>query len=166
MILEGFTAAQACQLTSCTPHQLRYWDKVGLVKPSIQTTDGRPGRRRIYSFRDLVGLRVVKSLLDNGLSIQRVRRAWDYLRRSGDMDDHLANVRLVTDGQTIFAVAHDDAELLDALRQGQLAFFVKIDEIAQDVEDDITKFELDRENFRAMLRRVEDDVRGEAAEAG
>lgn len=163
--MEGFTAAQACQLTACTPHQLRYWDKVGLVKPSIQTTDGRPGRRRIYSFRDLVGLRVVKSLLDNGLSIQRVRRAWDYLRRNGDMDDHLAEVRLVTDGQSIFAIAHDDTELLDALRQGQLAFFVKIDEIAQDVEDDVSKFELDRETFRDMLRHVEDDVRIESQEA-
>ena len=137
--MEGFTAAQACELTSCTPHQLRYWDKVGLVEPSIQTTDGRPGRRRIYSFRDLVGLRVVKSLLDNGLSIQRVRRAWDYLRRTGDMDGHLAEVKLVTDGQSIFAVAHNDTELLDALRQGQLAFFVKIDEIALSVEDDVTK---------------------------
>jgi DNA-binding transcriptional MerR regulator len=156
--LEGFTAAQACELTSCTPHQLRYWDKVGLVKPSIQTTDGRPGRRRIYSFRDLVGLRVVKSLLDNGLSIQRVRRAWDYLRRTGDMDSHLAEVKLVTDGQSIFAVAHDETELLDALRQGQLAFFVKIDEIALSVEDDVTKFELDRKSFREMLRVVEDDV--------
>jgi DNA-binding transcriptional MerR regulator len=159
--LEGFTAAQACQLTSCTPHQLRYWDKVGLITPSLQTTDGRPGRRRIYSFRDLVGLRVVKSLLDNGLSIQRVRRAWDYLRRTGDMDDHLASVRLVTDGHSIFAIARDDDELLDALRQGQLAFFVKIDAIAADVEDDVTKFELDRESFREMIRRVEDDVRSE-----
>jgi DNA-binding transcriptional MerR regulator len=159
--LEGFTAAQACQLTSCTPHQLRYWDKVGLVKPSVQTTDGRPGRRRIYNFRDLVGLRVVKSLLDNGLSIQRVRRAWDYLRRTGNMDSQLAEVKLVTDGQSIFAVAHDDAELLDALRQGQLAFFVKIDEIALSVKDDISKFELDRASFRQMLRVVEDDVLAE-----
>ena len=159
--MEGFTAAQACQLTSCTPHQLRYWDKVGLVKPSVQTTDGRPGRRRIYNFRDLVGLRVVKSLLDNGLSIQRVRRAWDYLRRTGNMDSQLAEVKLVTDGQSIFAVAHDDAELLDALRQGQLAFFVKIDEIALSVKDDISKFELDRASFRQMLRVVEDDVLAE-----
>jgi DNA-binding transcriptional MerR regulator len=164
--LEGFTAAQACQLTSCTPHQLRYWDKVGLVEPSIQTTNGRPGRRRIYSFRDLIGLRVVKSMLDNGLSIQRVRRAWDYLRRTGDMDAELANVKLVTDGESIFAIAHDDAELIDALRQGQLAFFVRIDEITQDVEDDVTKFELDRESFLTLLRTVEDDVKLEVAEAG
>ncbi len=81
------------------------------------------------------------------------------------MDDHLADVRLVTDGQSIFAVAHDETELLDALRQGQLAFFVRIDEIAQDVEDDVTKFELDRASFREMLKLVEDDVIAETNEA-
>jgi hypothetical protein len=81
------------------------------------------------------------------------------------MDGHLADVKLVTDGQSIFAVAHDETELLDALRQGQLAFFVKIDEIAQDVEDDVTKFELDRASFREMLQLVNDDVVAESEEA-
>ncbi len=164
--MEGFTAQQATKLTSCTPHQLRYWDKVGLVKPSIQETGGRPGKRRLYSFRDLVALRVVKSLLDNGMSVQRVRRAWDYLRRTADMDTHLAEVRLVTDGRSIFKVARDEEELLDALRQGQLAFFVAIDEIARTVEDDVTRFELDRDRFLEMLRRVEDDVLSETEAAG
>ena len=163
--MDGYTAQQATRLTGCTPHQLRYWDKVVLVQPSIQQTGGRPGRRRLYSFRDLVALRVVRSLLDNGMSIQRVRRAWDYLRRTADMDAHLADVRLVTDGQTIFAVATDEDELLDALRQGQLAFFIAINEITQTVEDDVTKFELDRERFLEMLRRVEDDVMDETREA-
>lgn len=159
---EGFSAQQASQLTSCTAHQLRYWDRVGLVKPSIQGTGGRPGRRRLYSFRDLVALRVVRSLLDNGMSVQRVRRAWDYLRRSADMDQHLSEVQLVTDGQSIFKV-DDDAELLDALRKGQLAFFVEIDKITRSVAEDVSRFELDRENFLEMLRRVEDDVVGEAS---
>lgn len=163
--MDGFTAQQASKLTKCTAHQLRYWDKVDLVKPSLQSTDGRPGRRRLYSFRDLVALRVVKSLLDNGMSVQRVRRAWDYLRRTADMDTHLAEVRLVTDGHTIFRVAQDEDELLDALRQGQLAFFVAINEIARAVEDDVTRFELDRERFLEMLRRVEDDVNLEAESA-
>lgn len=163
--MEGFTAQQASKLTSCTPHQLRYWDKVGLVKPTIQSTQGRPGRRRLYSFRDLVALRVVKSLLDNGMSVQRVRRAWDYLRRTAGMDDHLSNVKLVTDGSSIFRVASDDDELLDALRHGQLAFFVAIGEIARSVQDDVTRFELDRERFLDMLRRVEEDVVSEASGA-
>ncbi len=161
--MEGFTAQQACRLTACTPHQLRYWDRVKLIEPSLQHTGGRPGRRRLYSFRDLVALRVVRSLLDNGMSVQRVRRAWDYLRRTGDMDHHLAEVKLVTDGQTIFRVASNERELLDALREGQLAFFVAIDEITRTVKDDVTRFELDRERFLEMLRRVEDDVQTEAA---
>jgi DNA-binding transcriptional MerR regulator len=162
---DGFSAQQASQLTGCTQHQLRYWDRVDLVRPSIQGTGGRPGVRRLYSFRDLVALRVVRSLLDNGMSVQRVRRAWDYLRRNAEMDSHLSEVKLVTDGNTIFRVASGDDELLDALREGQLAFFVAIDSITRAVEEDVSRFELDRESFLEILRRVEDDVVSEAAEA-
>jgi DNA-binding transcriptional MerR regulator len=155
---QAFTAEQACRLTNCTHHQLRYWDRVGLVKPSVQKSGGRPGVRRLYSFRDLVALRVVRSLLDNGMSLQRVRRAWDYLRREGGMENHLSEVKLVTDGQTIFRVSADEGEILDALREGQLSFFVAIDQIAREVEEDVTRFELDKERFLTMLRRVEDDI--------
>jgi DNA-binding transcriptional MerR regulator len=122
--------------------------------------------RRLYSFRDLVALRVVRSLLDNGMSLQRVRRAWDYLRREGDMDDHLSELKLVTDGQSIFRVSRDEGELMDALREGQLAFFVAIDEITREVEEDVTRFELDRDKFLTMLRRVEDDVEEERRASG
>jgi len=122
--------------------------------------------RRLYSFRDLVALRVVRSLLDNGMSLQRVRRAWDYLRREGDMDTHLSDIKLVTDGKTIFRVSRDEGELIDALREGQLAFFVAIDEIVQEVVEDVSRFELDREKFLTMLRMVEDDVEEERRASG
>ncbi|MFV1963084.1 MAG: helix-turn-helix domain-containing protein [Acidimicrobiia bacterium] len=163
---QAFTAEQTCRLSNCTHHQLRYWDRVGLVSPSIQGTGGRPGVRRLYSFRDLIALRVVRSLLDNGMSLQRVRRAWDYLRREGGMEGHLSDVKLVTDGQTIFRISNDDGELMDALREGQLAFFVAIDEIAREVEEDVTHFELDRDTFLTMLRRVEEDVSEERTASG
>ena len=64
--------------------QLRYWDQVGLVEPSVQGTGGRPGIPRLYAFRDLVALRIVKSLLDGGMSLQRVRRSWQFLTRGPD----------------------------------------------------------------------------------
>ena len=159
--MEGFTAQQAIKLTGCTAHQLRYWDRVNLVVPSLQTTGGRPGKRRLYSFRDVVALRVVKSLLDNGMSLQRVRRAWNYLRRTANMDKHLSEVTLVTDGATIYTV--DDEALLDALRDGQMAFFGAIDKIARSVAEDVTRFELDREKFLETLREVEDDIMQEAS---
>ena len=79
------------------------------------------------------------------------------------MDNHLAEVKLVTDGHTIFRVASNEQELLDALREGQLAFFVAIDVITRTVQEDVSRFELDREHFLEMLRRVEDDVQAEAA---
>jgi hypothetical protein len=100
------------------------------------------------------------------MSLQRVRRAWDYLRREGNMDTHLSDLKLVTDGQSIFRVSSDEGELMDALREGQLAFFVAIDEIAREVEEDVTRFELDRDQFLTMLRRVEDDIEEERRVSG
>jgi hypothetical protein len=82
------------------------------------------------------------------------------------MEGHLSDVKLVTDGQTIFRVSSDDGELMDALREGQLAFFVAIDEIAREVKEDVTRFELDRDTFLTMLRRVEEDVSEERTASG
>ncbi len=156
--MEGFTAHQACKFTGCTPRQLRYWDQIGLVKPSVQGTRGRPGVPRLYSFRDLVALKVVKSLLDGGMSLQRVRRAWDFLNRTAGLDKQLSEVKLITDGVSIFKVARRNGEILDALREGQLAFFVAIDEIATGVEADVVQFREDRERFLRTLRRAAADA--------
>jgi DNA-binding transcriptional MerR regulator len=169
--MEGFTSHQASRLTGCTPRQLRYWDQVGLVKPSVQGTGGRPGVPRLYSFRDLVALRVVRSLLDGGMSLQRVRRAWDFLNSKAKLDKQLSEVRLVTDGQSIFKISRKRDEILDALRHGQMAFFVAIDDIARGVSDNVAQFRADRERFIRALedakREVEDEsVRMAAAGRG
>jgi DNA-binding transcriptional MerR regulator len=123
-----------------------------LVTPSVQGTGGRPGVPRLYSFRDLVALKVVKSLLDGGMSLQRVRRAWDFLQRKAGLDEHLSEVKLVTDGQSIFKVCRTQGEILDALRDGQLAFFVAIDEIARSVDDSVAQFRDDRDRFVRALQ--------------
>jgi DNA-binding transcriptional MerR regulator len=159
--MEGFTAHQASKFTGCTPRQLRYWDQIGLVSPSVQGTGGRPGVPRLYSFRDLVALRVVKSLLDGGMSLQRVRRSWDFLNKKAALDRHLSEVRLVTDGQSIFRIARRDGEILDALREGQMAFFVAIDDIARTVDARVTQYLYDRDEFIEALRRVESDLQRE-----
>lgn len=162
--MEGFTAQQTSRFTGCTAHQLRYWDRIGLVKPSVQATGGRPGVRRLYSFRDLVALKVVKSLLDHGMSLQRVRRAYSYLRKRAALDDHLSEVKLVTDGQSIFKIARNDGELLDALKEGQLAFFIAIDEIAAGVDGKVAEYLYDREEFVTALRRVEQKLEEDVPE--
>src|SRR3989442_6276270 len=106
--MDGFTALQASRFTGTTGNQLRYWDKIGLVKPGVQTTGGRPGVRRLYGFRDLVALKVVKSLLGGGMSLQRARRAYEYLRENARLEAGLSSVELVTDGKSIFKVTNDE----------------------------------------------------------
>ena len=152
--MEGFTTHQACKFTGCTSRQLRYWDHIGLVEPTVQGTGGRPGVARLYAFRDLVALRVVKSLLDGGMSLQRVRRSWDFLNRRADLDQHLSEVKLVTDGASIFKICRRDGEVMDALRDGQMAFFVAVDDIASGVESDVSQFREDRERFVRALREA------------
>jgi DNA-binding transcriptional MerR regulator len=160
--MEGFTSHQASRLTGCTPRQLRYWDQVGLVQPSVQGTGGRPGVPRLYSFRDLVALRVVRSLLDGGMSLQRVRRAWEYLNSKAKLDKHLSEVKLVTDGQSIFKISRKRDEILDALRGGQMAFFVEIDQIARSVNDNVAAFRADRDRFIRALQDAKREVQAES----
>ncbi len=161
--MDGFSVLQSCRFTGCTSHQLRYWDQIGLVRPSVQSTGGRPGVRRLYSFRDLVALKVVKSLLDGGMSLQRVRRAYEYLRKKAGLEEHLSSVKLITDGQSIFRVAKDDGEILDALRQGQMAFFLAIDQITRNLDQGVAEFLRDREEFVETLKQAEGALKEERA---
>ncbi|HVL64156.1 MAG TPA: MerR family transcriptional regulator [Actinomycetota bacterium] len=155
--MEGFTAEQACRYTGCTPHQLRYWDRINLVRPSVQSTGGRPGVRRLYSFRDLVQLKVIASLLDGGMSLQRVRRAYDYLRKKARLEEHLSSVRLISDGSSIFDV-RSDGDVADALKEGQLAFFLAIDQVATKVDRRVSDYLYDREEFVQAVRKVGGEV--------
>jgi DNA-binding transcriptional MerR regulator len=134
-----YTAAQTARLAGCTGSQLRYWARTGLVTPS--------GPERSYTFRDLVALRVVTSLLDAGLPLHRVRVALEYLAEAGD---DLMGLRLVTDGATVWA-CRDDGQILDALRSGQLALFVAVDHFAESVEADVRAFDAERRAFVAGL---------------
>ena len=147
----GYTTAQAARLAGCTVSQLRYWARSGLVTPGA---DGGG-----YSFRDLVALRVVRSLLDAGLSSTRVHAAARTVHSSGD---DLASLRIVTDGRNVWA-CHDDGQILDALRAGQLALFVAVDRVAADVDADVRAFDAER---AAFVRDLCDEPREEGARAG
>ena len=137
--MPGFLPAQAARLGGCTRSQLGHWRRSGVVVPS--ESEGR------YSFRDLVALRVVVSLLEAGLPMVRVRTALEVLRAEGD---DLAGLRIVTDGATVFA-CYDDGQILDALGRGQLALFVAVDRFAAALDADVAAFTQEREAFLAHL---------------
>jgi len=161
--MEGFTSHQAARFTGATPRQLRYWDQIGLVRPSVQGTGGRPGVPRMYSFRDLISLKVVKSLLDGGMSLQRVRRAYEFLQRRAGLERQLSELKLVTDGVSIFKICRKEGEVLDALREGQMAFFVAIDRLAQSVDAGVSEFRRDRDQFVRALRDAQRHAKAERA---
>jgi len=130
------------RLAGCSAAQLDYWARHGVVTPGPDGT---------YTFRDLVALRMIHSLLDAGVPLRRVRRAVQMLLDHGD---DLSGLRLVADGDRIYA-CHDDGEILDALRHGQLALFVAVDRIVADVEADVAGFDRDRQSFVDELRAAE-----------
>jgi len=131
----SFTAPQASRLVGCSVSQVRHWAQTGLVEPS--------GSGRRYVFSDLVALRVVRSLLDEGLSLSRIRRAVGYLADAGE---DLSRLRIVTDGSAVWA-CYDDGQILDALRSGQLGLFVGVEHFATEVEADVRAFESERAAF-------------------
>lgn len=138
----GYTSIQAARLSGCTTAQLDAWRRIGLLVPDDDDAGGP------YSFRDLVALRMVASLLDAGLPMRRIRRAVAELVRSGD---DFTGLRLVTDGESVWA-CHDDGQILEALRHGQLALFVAVDRFADEVEHQVRDFDADRNAFVAELR--------------
>lgn len=89
------------------------------------------------------------------MSLQRIRRAWGYLSRNG-VDPR--TVRLATDGVSLFQISREDDAIIDVLREGQLAFFARLDEITSNVEEDTTLFELDRDKFLSVLRNTQEEV--------
>jgi DNA-binding transcriptional MerR regulator len=141
----GYSAIQAARLAGCTTAQLDVWRRAGVVVPESE------GGADPYSFRDLVALRMVASLLEAGLPMARIRRAVAEVTRAGD---DLAGLRLVTDGDSVFA-CRDDGQILDALRRGQLALFVAVDRFADDVEAEVRAFDSDRRAFVEELREQE-----------
>lgn len=112
----------------------------------------------MYSFRDLVALNVIRSLLNGGMSLQRVRRAYEYLRKKAGLEEHLSEVKLVTDGKSIFKICRTDGEVLDALKEGQMAFFLAIDDIARKVDGRVAEYLYDRKEFVAALGRLESQL--------
>jgi DNA-binding transcriptional MerR regulator len=136
----GYTAIQAARLSGCTAPQLEAWRHIGLVVPTAG--DSAP-----YSFRDLVALRMVASLLDSGVAMARIRRAVGELVRAGE---DIATLLLVSEGDTVLA-CRDDGQVLDVLRHGQLVLFVSVDRMAHEVEAEVRAFDAERSEFVAGL---------------
>ena len=112
---QGFSGRRTAEIVGISYRQLDYWARTDLLRPSLVDAAGS-GTQRRYSYRDLVALKVIKSLLDAGLSLQTARKAIEYLR--DHMGEDLASASLVLDGSRSVLVRNGD-DIVDAVRQGQ-----------------------------------------------
>ena len=131
----GYRGPTACNAAGITYRQLDYWARTGLVEPSVRGAHGS-GSQRLYSFRDILVLKVVKRLLDTGISLQQIRAAVHHLRDRGTSD--LAQVTLMSDGVSVYECTSPD-EVVDLLAGGQGVFGIALGRVWQELEGNLAE---------------------------
>ena len=144
----GYRGPTACAAAGITYRQLDYWARTGLVEPSVRPASGS-GSQRLYGFKDILVLKVVKSLLDTGISLQQIRTAVTHLRERGSAD--LAQVTLMSDGASVYECTSPD-EVIDLLQGGQGVFGIALGRVWQEVEGTLAEL---------PAERAEDDPAGD-----
>jgi len=136
----GYRGPTACSAAGITYRQLDYWARTGLVEPSVRGATGS-GTQRLYSFRDILLLKVIKRLLDAGISLQQIRTAVQHLRKRGT--DDLTRVTLMSDGASVYECTSND-EVIDLLQGGQGVFGIAIGGVWREIEGSLAELPSER----------------------
>jgi DNA-binding transcriptional MerR regulator len=128
----GYRGPAVCKIVGVSYRQLDYWTTTGLVTPSVRNAEGS-GSQRLYGFEDIVKLKVIKRLLDAGVSLQRIRAAMQFVEESGL---RLDNVTVISDGSKVYAV-DDDRQIIDLLQRGQGVFAIAVQPVYEEVEAEV-----------------------------
>jgi len=131
----GYRGPTACSAAGITYRQLDYWARTGLVEPTVRGATGS-GTQRLYSFRDILLLKVIKRLLDAGISLQQIRVAVQHLRARGT--DDLTRVTLMSDGASVYECTSND-EVIDLLQGGQGVFGIAIGGVWREIEGSLAE---------------------------
>lgn len=132
----GYRGPTACAVAGITYRQLDYWARTGLVTPGIRDASGS-GTQRLYSFRDVLVLKIVKKLLETGVSLHNIRTAVEHLRSRGT--DDLASITLMSDGARIYECTSAD-EVIDLVQGGQGVFGIAVGRVVREVEGSLSEF--------------------------
>jgi len=144
----GFKGAVAAGAAGITYRQLDYWARTGLVEPTVQGAAGS-GTQRLYGFRDILVLKLVKRLLDTGISLQQIRTAVAQLREAGVHD--LAGTTLMSDGASVYLCTSND-EVIDLVSRGQGVFGIAVGKVLREVETSL----VDLDEHRADSEQVDE----------
>jgi DNA-binding transcriptional MerR regulator len=155
MFTLSFNTKTASKIIGVSLRQLQHWDEKGLIKPSIREASGK-GTIRLYSYTDLIQLKLVKTLRDNRISLQKIRRSLEYLQSHfPEIKKPLLELKFLTDGETIFILTSDQKEILDTLKK-QFVFTLAVGEIVHQLRGEVMSF----------IQKVKEKVMVEGKEYG
>lgn len=153
----SFNTNTVVKITGLTVRQVDYWDRTHFIKPSLKEASGY-GTSRLYSFIDLVQLKVAKTLIDKGVTLQKIRKAITYLKKNfPDIEKPLAEMRFLTDGEAIFVLTKDKKAILDVLTKGQMVFALAIGEIIEELKGEVEKMAQERK-YKVFVKGKSYDV--------
>ena len=155
--MNGFNAKTACRITGLSYRQIDHWDRSHFIKPSLQEARGT-GSARLYTFVDLIQLRVARTLREKGMSLQNIRRCVTYLKKHvPEVEKPLVQFRLLTDGESIFVLTKDPKVMVDTLREGQLVFSLALGEIVEEVRGKVAELSSQR-TYKVTVRGKDYEV--------
>ena len=147
----NFNSKTVSKVTSLSFRQIDYWDRTHFIKPSVSEASGY-GSVRLYSFNDLIQLKVAKTLMDKGVSLQKIRKAITYLKKNmPEVKKPLSELRFLTDGETIFVITRDKRQIIDALKNGQLVFSIALGEIVEELMGEVLDLQKEKK-YEVMVR--------------
>jgi DNA-binding transcriptional MerR regulator len=136
--METFNSKTVSRIVGVSLRQIQYWDEQGFVRPSVKLADGR-GSKRLYSFSDLVQLKVVKDLTDHGLSLRKIHRCLSHLKRTfPEAAGPLQSLKYVTDGSKLFVLTSDKNKILDVMDR-QFVFSLGIGNLVRELDGEVRR---------------------------
>ncbi|HZD81039.1 MAG TPA: MerR family transcriptional regulator [Actinomycetota bacterium] len=145
MAEQGYRVPEVCRIVGISYRQLDYWARTGLVRPSVKDAQGS-GTQRLYSFRDLATLKLIKRMLDSGVNLQQIRKAMGTLK---ELKEPALGTTLVSDGTRIYSVESPEA-VVDLLAKGQGVFAIAVDRVWTELEGSLAKS--DKKRGRPVAR--------------
>lgn len=157
VIKKIYSSNEVCKIIGITYKQLDYYDRTDFIKPSINRAGGY-GSRRMYNFDDLMKLKIIKKLIEAGISLQKLRKTKKYLdeynNQNNGNNDGLLNLTLISDGNTVYA-CNSDREIIDTLKSGQGVFGIALGKVYSDLSGDIEKYLINNNSEEANTKTGE-----------
>ncbi len=152
-MIHSFNSKAVSKIIAIPTRVIDYWDRTAFIKPSISEASGY-GSVRLYSFTDLIQFRVAKFLRDQGLSLQKIRKSLNFLRKHlPEVEQPLAELRFLTDGETIFVLTNKDKEIMDTLKKGQYVLTIAIERLINELKGKTSKITRDRTYMMNVAKR-------------